>query len=118
MDPMALYQSIEASKRRDQEKLNSSMEGVNRAVMMMAQQAMRAELAGERGEAARLKAEAILDAKKLELEAQREDTVRKDERTAYEDERADQELYRQILKENPEAAKREQALFQKNPRVI
>jgi hypothetical protein len=73
MDPMALYQSIEANKRRDQEKLSSSMEGVNKAVMMMAQQAMRAELAGERGEAARIKAKAILDAKKLELEASAEE---------------------------------------------
>ena len=73
MDPMALYQSIEANKRRDQEKLSSSMEGVNKAVMMMAQQAMRAELAGERGEAARLKAKAILDAKKLDLEASAEE---------------------------------------------
>ena len=111
MDPMALYQSIEASKRRDQEKLNSSMEGVNRAVMMMAQQAMRAELAGERGEAARIKAKAILDAKKLELESRAEEgRLSREEKQLGRDEN-EVVRFEKMLVEDPELYKLYQSKF-------
>ena len=97
-NPIALYKSLEDNKQRRGQELASGLNAANRAFLMMAQRSMREELAGQRGEAARLAAEAEIEKKRMQLaEDQRAQGADLDHKTF--------ELYVDMLKNDPESAR-------------
>ena len=103
-NPIALYKSLEDNKQRRGQELASGLNAANRAFLMMAQRSMQEELAGKRGEAARLAAKADIEKKRMQLaEDQRAQGADLDHKTF--------ELYVDMLKNDPESAKLFNSMF-------